>query len=358
MPGMKRCAAWLICALSLFFVSGCQDQPLSSLEKARAAVERAAVLGARQFADTEYHLAEAQLQKARLEIARQKGRLAPFRDYAVADSLLTATTQLAVQAISLAQSRRQDLQSRAQTAYGDLQRELSTWRESLDGTLRLHFAERYWSAADLALEMSRALIVKGEYDAAIEAAGRGQDAISKLGLILTDYENEQAQKIKVWRRWVQETLEESRTKGIYALIIDKVAHKLFLVQSGRLVRTYECELGYNSARQKFFAGDGSTPEGQYYVTEAKHHGSRFYKALLINYPNATDRKRFAENKSKGMISARARIGGLIEIHGDGGRNQDWTDGCVALTNKEMDQLMQHAAVGMPVTIVRRSDIWP
>jgi len=91
---------------------------------------------------------------------------------------------------------------------------------------------------------------------------------------------------------------------------------------------------------------------------ARHRGTRYYKALMINYPNERDRQIFAQNKSRGVISKRARIGGLIEIHGEGGRNDDWTEGCIALTNREMDQIMQYATVGTPVTIVRRSDRWP
>jgi len=49
---------------------------------------------------------------------------------------------------------------------------------------------------------------------------------------------------------------------------------------------------------------------------------------------------------------------LIEIHGEGGKNRDWTDGCIAMTNEDIDHLMQYSSVGMPVTIVRRSDLWP
>ena len=79
--------------------------------------------------------------------------------------------------------------------------------------------------------------------------------------------------------------------------------------------------------------------------------TKFNKALLINYPNDEDRMRFALGRRRGTISRGAGIGNLIEIHGDGGEGRDWTDGCVALTNEDMDRLFAHVRVGTPVTIV-------
>jgi murein L,D-transpeptidase YafK len=139
--------------------------------------------------------------------------------------------------------------------------------------------------------------------------------------------------------------------------VDKSAHKAYLVKGGTVLKTYRCDLGWNSAEQKYFQGDGATPEGKYQITAVKHR-SKYHKALLINYPNESDKKRFAENKRKGVISRYARIGALIEIHGGGGRDQDWTDGCIALTDRDMDNLLAYVSVGTAVTIVRRSDTWP
>jgi L,D-peptidoglycan transpeptidase YkuD (ErfK/YbiS/YcfS/YnhG family) len=52
-----------------------------------------------------------------------------------------------------------------------------------------------------------------------------------------------------------------------------------------------------------------------------------------------------------VVPANAGIGSLIEIHGEGGQGRDWTDGCVALSNSDMDRVFSHARVGTPVTIV-------
>ena len=121
---------------------------------------------------------------------------------------------------------------------------------------------------------------------------------------------------------------------------------------GAPVKTYSVELGFNWIADKLQAGDGSTPEGRYRVVARMDHlASGFYKALRIDYPNAEDRAEFSRARRGGDLPPSARIGGLIEIHGGGGRRYDWTDGCVALTNPEIDDLFGRVSVGTPVTIV-------
>ena len=99
-------------------------------------------------------------------------------------------------------------------------------------------------------------------------------------------------------------------------------------------------------------GDRATPEGRYRIVKKKDVGQSIYhRALLLDYPNAEDRKRFAAAMKRGEIPRASAIGGLIEIHGDGGRGQNWTDGCVALRNSDMDELFARVPVGTRVTIV-------
>jgi hypothetical protein len=155
-----------------------------------------------------------------------------------------------------------------------------------------------------------------------------------------------------WGRLVAETLDESRRKGRTVLIVDKLARRLDVYSAARLEETFPVELGAQGLSRKLHSGDRATPEGRYRVTVVKTGpATRYYKALLLDYPNAEDRQRYAAAKDRGEIPPAAGIGGLIEIHGDGGRGQDWTDGCVALTNGDMDRLFRHVRVGTPVTIV-------
>ena len=161
-----------------------------------------------------------------------------------------------------------------------------------------------------------------------------------------------AETIARWRRWKEETIAWSRREGRAAVVVEKEAHLLTLFNRGQPVKTYPVDLGFNWIADKSHAGDNATPEGRYRVV-ARHLGgaSIYYKALLLDYPNAEDRTRFSRARRSGELPPSAGIGGLIEIHGEGGRGRDWTRGCIALTNSDMDDLLAHVGVGTPVTIV-------
>ena len=99
-------------------------------------------------------------------------------------------------------------------------------------------------------------------------------------------------------------------------------------------------------------GDRTTPEGIYRIIKKKGQGETKYpRALLINYPNEEDKRRFDHAKRAGIIPQNARIGNLIEIHGHGGKGSDWTDGCIALTDNDMEILYRACSEGTRVTIV-------
>jgi hypothetical protein len=155
-----------------------------------------------------------------------------------------------------------------------------------------------------------------------------------------------------WQRLVDETIEYSRDTGEVVLIVDKLRRKVFVFRKGREEASFRADLGANGLRRKERAGDRATPEGRYRVVDLKEgRRTRYYKALLINYPNDEDRMRFALGRTRGLIPFRAGIGSLIEIHGGGGEGRDWTDGCVALANKDMDRVYAVSREGTPVTIV-------
>jgi murein L,D-transpeptidase YafK len=99
-------------------------------------------------------------------------------------------------------------------------------------------------------------------------------------------------------------------------------------------------------------GDKATPEGMYKIVKKFHSDStKYYKALLIDYPNDEDTALFEAAIAKGLLPESAAIGGMIEIHGNGGKGRDWTEGCIALTDREMDMIFNIAKIGTPVTIV-------
>lgn len=134
------------------------------------------------------------------------------------------------------------------------------------------------------------------------------------------------------------------------IIIVKSAHTLTLMRGDQILRTYKVALGRNPRGPKFRKGDHKTPEGLYTI-DAKREDSRFYRALHISYPSAEDRKRA---QAEGYDP-----GGDVEIHGiENGlgwigplhRSFDWTDGCAAVTDSEMDEIWKAVKVGTPVEI--------
>lgn len=162
--------------------------------------------------------------------------------------------------------------------------------------------------------------------------------------------------LRQWRQRAEATIAASRTSGQSALLVDKLKRKVFIIHAGKIVAGYPAELGANGLQRKARAGDRATPEGMYRVTQVKDSNqTRFYRALLINYPNDEDRMRYALGRKWGSIPFHSGIGSLIEIHGDGGHGKDWTDGCVALKNSDMDRVFAASYPGMPVTIVGTYD---
>lgn len=172
-----------------------------------------------------------------------------------------------------------------------------------------------------------------------------QQLIYNYELLLQDY----FKSFTHWNNIVQRTITTSKKTTTYALIIDKYNRECHVYYKGELKEKYPVELGSNWIGDKIQQDDKTTPEGIYKVIEKRENGStKYYKALLLNYPNDDDKKRFKANKEKGIVSKDAEIGNLIEIHGNGGKDIDWTDGCIALTNSDMDKLFK---LCKPETIV-------
>jgi len=161
--------------------------------------------------------------------------------------------------------------------------------------------------------------------------------------------------------WIDKTFQHSKKNKNYALIIDKASYTLNLIKDGKLHSNYPIELGFNPYDDKRTEGDGCTPEGFYEVVVKKDIGqTSFYRAFLINYPNKDDWKEFKQLKQNKIISAEASIGRDIEIHGDGSgkkgnkKGHNWTLGCIALSNQDIDKIFPFVINGTKVTIVKYS----
>jgi lipoprotein-anchoring transpeptidase ErfK/SrfK len=155
-----------------------------------------------------------------------------------------------------------------------------------------------------------------------------------------------------WKRWVDSTIAISMAIRDYSIIIDKFSRKVLVYLNGAKQFEYSAELGKNWVGDKRVRGDKATPEGMYkIIRKFKSDSTKYYKALLLDYPNDEDTASFLAEKARGYLPGSAKIGGMIEIHGNGGKGIDWTEGCIALTDREMDSIFKIVRIGTPVTIV-------
>ncbi|PSK95000.1 L,D-transpeptidase family protein [Taibaiella chishuiensis] len=134
------------------------------------------------------------------------------------------------------------------------------------------------------------------------------------------------------------------------IVVYKAAHKLEAYAQGRLVVTYRVAIGKQPVGAKQYEGDQKTPEGIYTIND-RNPNSGYHRNLGISYPNADD---MARARQLGKPA-----GGDIKIHslkngqgyiGKFHRWKDWTNGCIALTDAEMDQLYEHTTLGATIEI--------
>jgi murein L,D-transpeptidase YafK len=134
------------------------------------------------------------------------------------------------------------------------------------------------------------------------------------------------------------------------VIVLKQERTLQLMSGGKVLKTYKIALGGNPIGPKVQQGDHRTPEG-IYVLDRRNVHSQYYKSIHISYPNASDRA----NAAKLHIAP----GGDIFLHGlpngygwvgSEHRLKDWTDGCVAVTDEEIDAIWKLVADGTPIEI--------
>ncbi|BCS95466.1 hypothetical protein DSLASN_10980 [Desulfoluna limicola] len=135
------------------------------------------------------------------------------------------------------------------------------------------------------------------------------------------------------------------------VLVVKTESKLYLIKNDRTIKEYHVVFGANPKGHKFTEGDERTPEGRY-ILDYKKNDSSFYKAIHISYPNEQD-------KQKGK-QAGVNPGCCIMIHGQKNglgwfswisQRFNWTDGCIAVTNSEMDDIWNSVNVGTPIKIV-------
>jgi murein L,D-transpeptidase YafK len=134
------------------------------------------------------------------------------------------------------------------------------------------------------------------------------------------------------------------------VIVRKKERTLTLMSHGKILKTYKIALGGEAVGPKMRQGDHKTPEGNY-VLDRRNAQSQFYKSIYISYPDAKD---VAHARKMGVPA-----GGDVYVHGlpngykwvgASHRLKDWTDGCVAVTDEEIDEIWRVVSDGTPIEI--------
>jgi murein L,D-transpeptidase YafK len=135
-----------------------------------------------------------------------------------------------------------------------------------------------------------------------------------------------------------------------SIVVEKSQHRLSLYRRGALLRSYLVALGQQPVGDKVRKGDMRTPEGMFRI-EARNPASRYHRSLRISYP---DGAHLAKARARGVSP-----GGDIMIHGlpakqvwvgAAHRDFDWTEGCIAVTNAEIEEIWSAVPVGIPIQI--------
>lgn len=134
------------------------------------------------------------------------------------------------------------------------------------------------------------------------------------------------------------------------VLVEKSKRQLHLIQDGKAFRTYDIALGIRPVGDKLQEGDFRTPEGRY-LLDARNPNSEFFLSIRVSYPNAEDRR---EARELGVSP-----GGAIMIHGQPNeptqsevyyRTQDWTNGCIAVSNSDMIDIWLMTGENTPIEI--------
>jgi lipoprotein-anchoring transpeptidase ErfK/SrfK len=303
------------------------------------------------YSEIKYKESGRTYESAMLNWSRENDRFILVRDYSRVISLAQKAKKVADESKEESIQKADNLSKNVEAAFVSLQNKIELYNKlfkslpiprsvfDAHNKSKMFFSESKIAQGNGKLKEAEVLFKKA--DIYINHAN------SAAGQMLRDYFNDYPR----WKSLANDAIAASRG-GNKVVLVDKVAHIMYVYQSGKAIRSYDVEFGPNWMAHKERAGDRATPEGNYHITSKKDGGSTgYHKAMLLDYPNAEDRIRFAANKSKGLISRRTGIGNLIEIHGNGGRGFDWTSGCVGMRDRDIDDLYRVVGSGTRVTIV-------
>ncbi|HAP41921.1 MAG: L,D-transpeptidase [Nitrospira sp.] len=207
---------------------------------------------------------------------------------------------------------------------------------------------------ELLVKQARHYLDQGQFEYANQTSERAGKILLTQTALLTNELGRYADDdlIAAWRESAQRTIDWSRKNRAHAIVISKADRVLTVYKSGRKILTYPIRLGSRGIRAKQHYGDGATPEGEYRIQRKRGPGQTpFFRALILDYPNAEDRRRFEAAQQAGLIPKHRQMPGLIQLHGMAQGITDQPYGSIVLDNPQIAVLFDQVAVGTPVNIV-------
>lgn len=344
--------AVFISAVVMLMIQFIPEAPVSEMEHARACLASASRNKADTYSSKLYNEAKSSYDSAMANWQRENTKFIYFRDYEKVRIYAVQAAEKASKADESSISNTSSLKKKIAQKIDSLNNLVSEINR-LFTTYPLESETRNRiSKGKMLLEEAKVSYNKGHY---LQSNRNITDSEYLLTTSFQSASEDLRTYFKLfpsWKKWMEKTIADSKRSGEYSIIIDKFSHKLTIYQKGVVKYEFDAEFGKNWVGDKRVRGDHATPEGMYKITKKFDRGrTKYYKALLLDYPNAEDIEKFKSEIARGTLPGTARIGGLIEIHGNGGKGIDWTEGCIALTDKEMDLLYKVTKVGTPVTII-------
>lgn len=340
-----------VCVFGIF-IFGTPESPIQELDKARMAIAAARKTIEKDFIPASLTEAESLYDSAMYYWKRENERFILSRDYSRSRTFAIRSEQQALISPKIARQNSTDFISSLEMDILAVKRDTAQI-EQLYSRLPLPvIINKKYSRGVILLKESEINFEQKNYKESRSKLELAKFDLTEVARYTKTLLDDYFSNLPKWKKWYDQTIRESAQNQSYAIVVDKFAGKCFLFFAGKLKNTYDAELGKNWIGDKKYSGDKATPEGKYKVTKKKEgNQTRYHKALLVNYPNDEDKEQFRDAIRNNTIPRHAKIGGLIEIHGGGGKGVNWTDGCVAFTDKDMDNLYKLVPVGCPVTIL-------
>ncbi len=350
--GYSFCGVLMIGAVILILAACKEESPQVDINRARLKLAEAELIKAFSYAPELFQKASSYYDSAFMAWQHQNKRFIGTRDFATVKRYCNQSMTMAESAAETTRRKTLQMKDSLSVQIGRLQQSMADF-DRIFGHYPMDSKDRK------RLVKSKMMVSEGEMAYKQGNFWASSSSLQAAEVLMTSLQRTYQQRLldyfsqyDQWQRWIDQTIAHSKQNRTTCIIVDKFARECVIYKSGKVAGIFPIELGAQWIGPKTRQGDKATPEGLYSIVARKAGGAtQFYKALLLNYPNAEDRVCFERNQKNGRLPSHAKIGNLIEIHGHGGKGADWTDGCVALTNTDMDRVFADCGRGHWVTIV-------